>query len=216
MHADVHQNARRPGYAGTGLIIASGFVAANAGALTIGAALIGLAGIALVASRFFAPSLAGLTDTKNGKPDSNTYGFGGITNLARNGSPIPIVYGEHLVGGQIVMAFRRATADRNNELFMMIALSEGPVYSIGDKTADFSIDMNTESNQAPKGMTLNDIPITAFKDMKLWGRLGGANSTAELNATLIDEFKEIVTEKELEFELTAEPCANKPIAKFEW
>ena len=60
---------------------------------------------------------------------SNTYGFSGITNGTRIGAPIPVVYGEHRVGGQLIAAAVRTDAD-NDVLHLLYAMSEGPVSNV--------------------------------------------------------------------------------------
>lgn len=62
--------------------------------------------------------------------DSIVYGWDGIKNTSRNGQVIPVVYGEHKVGGQIIRMFNRSPGSNQSELSMLIALSEGEINSI--------------------------------------------------------------------------------------
>jgi len=60
---------------------------------------------------------------------SPTYGWDGITNTQDVGVPIPVVYGEHRVGGNIINQFIRTDGDKEY-LNMLLALSEGEIESI--------------------------------------------------------------------------------------
>ena len=69
--------------------------------------------------------------TSSDMQSSPTYGFGGISNSTRIGAPIPVVYGEHRVGGQLI-GYSLATQDNNDVLNFLLALSEGQIESIHD------------------------------------------------------------------------------------
>lgn len=71
------------------------------------------------------------TPGSNEAASSPTYGFGGIQNATRIGAPIPVVYGSHRAGGQLINAYVETQHD-NDVLHMLLALSEGPVLSIGN------------------------------------------------------------------------------------
>lgn len=75
------------------------------------------------------PTAANVPTTSSDLQSSNTYGFTGITNGTRIGAPIPVVYGEHRVGGQLIAA--QVKTDSNNDvLHLLYAMSEGDVLSI--------------------------------------------------------------------------------------
>ncbi len=68
--------------------------------------------------------------TSVGSIDSSpTYGFSGIQNSTRAGSPIPVVYGTHRTGGHM-LATSVSTVDDTDVLHMLIALSEGEISAI--------------------------------------------------------------------------------------
>lgn len=87
-----------------------------------------------------------LTNLLLGPPDAGgqvegaggVYSFGGLKLRIGEGHPIPIVYGEHRVAGQLIGAWRNTgpAEDVTERLFMLIALSEGPVQSIGGYTEE--------------------------------------------------------------------------------
>jgi predicted phage tail protein len=64
-----------------------------------------------------------------GLANSPTYGWDGIQMQIRTGIPIPVVYGEHLVGGNLIACFISTNGDKNY-LNMLIALSEGEIEGI--------------------------------------------------------------------------------------
>lgn len=91
-------------------------------------------------SMALAPSAKPLENELESSP---TYGFGGITSTVRPGTPIPVIYGEHRVGGHIIEQFQREArgdgADpKSGELHTLIALSTGPVESISSVRANES------------------------------------------------------------------------------
>ena len=62
---------------------------------------------------------------------SPTYGWDGIRNTQDVGIAIPVIYGEHRVGGNIINQFIRTDGDKQF-LNLLIALSEGEIESIDD------------------------------------------------------------------------------------
>ncbi len=186
-------------------VFAAGAIAAaiglsTAGLISTGAALlIGAVGVSLLANKFLTPSLASVS-TKGEKPSSATYGFDSIQNSATNGASISIAYGEHIVGGQIISAFRRATNDDNQSLSMLVALCHGPIHSIGQHTE--SADGLTGTT-APDGMMINGIEAKNYKECTIGIRLG------EFTQTVIPGFEEVIAEYGQNFRLAAG-------ARFEW
>lgn len=67
--------------------------------------------------------------TGGGLNSSPTYGWDGLQMQVRQGVAVPIVYGEHLLGGNLIEAFISSVADKNY-LNLLIALSEGPISGI--------------------------------------------------------------------------------------
>ena len=75
------------------------------------------------------PSPANVPSTSSDLSASATYGFSGIQNSTRVGAPIPVVYGWHRVGGQILNTYVE-TRDDSDVLHILLALSEGEVLGI--------------------------------------------------------------------------------------
>ncbi|MCC7202455.1 MAG: fibronectin type III domain-containing protein [Nitrospirae bacterium] len=78
---------------------------------------------------------------------SSTYGFGGIRNDTRIGSPIPVVYGEHRVGGHYIeLRVKPDIATDNDTLRALIAVSEGEVDSVSTSSSEVEINGQAASN----------------------------------------------------------------------
>lgn len=80
--------------------------------------------------------------------DSQTYGGGRITTRSQHGASVPIVYGEHIVGGNLIASYtghmggRPAAYSTHTTTFgqarhnVVLGLCEGPVQSIGGIAQD--------------------------------------------------------------------------------
>lgn len=105
---------------------------------------------------------------KPGKPNSpgshgdqagsSTYGFAGIQNSTRIGSPLPVVYGTHRVGGQVI-ASSLVTQDDSDVLHLLLAVSEGAISAIAD-------------------VQINEQPAANFSSVTTEQRLGTNDQTA--------------------------------------
>jgi predicted phage tail protein len=101
-----------------------------------------------VTSRPRQPSFGTATATPDSMDSSSpTYGWEGIQNQMAAGVPIPVVYGRHRVGGNIINQYVRADGDKQY-LNMLIALSEGEINSIS------SIEVNDNPSGNFSGITL--------------------------------------------------------------
>lgn len=98
------------------------------------------------------PNFGGLA-TGSFEDSSPTYGWDGIRTLQGEVNvPIPIGYGRHRVGGNIINQFVRTDGEKQY-LYLLLALAEGPVSSIGN-------------------IQINDNPIENFADVQVVTRLG--------------------------------------------
>ena len=77
------------------------------------------------------PSKANAPSAGSELQASPTYGFSGIQNTTRIAAPIPVVYGRHRVGGQILNTYVETRND-SDVLHMLLAVSEGEVESISN------------------------------------------------------------------------------------
>jgi len=165
-------------------------------------------GISLVASTGLSYLSSLLTDSPKAPDDipSPTYGAAEILTQSANGMPIPIVYGEHIVGGNMIKAttgylagksgqkgtfFVDSGAARTN---LVLALSEGPVESIAGVSNNISEAwLNPRASQSRTlygnlGTTpTNDAAITynAF-GLKTAFRFVVSGNTTEINSITLN------------------------------
>lgn len=83
---------------------------------------------------------------------SPTYGWDGIQTTQEIGTPIPVVYGEHKAGGNIINTFIRTDGDKNY-LNVLLGLSEGEIESIED-------------------VKINDNPASNYDNVTVYKRFG--------------------------------------------
>lgn len=107
---------------------------AGGGALVGGLGLTGIFGIVSVATFFIdlfnrpkSPKLS------TGPRESPTYGFEGLQDTFAPGNPIPVTYGTHRQGGQVLMFYLEVASGSNGRQVIMneqLGLCHGPVSSI--------------------------------------------------------------------------------------
>lgn len=83
---------------------------------------------------------------------SPTYGWDGVQTIQEVGVPVPVIYGEHKVGGNIVNQFIWTDGDKNY-LNLLLALCEGEIESIDE-------------------IKINDNPVANFTSVELLKRYG--------------------------------------------
>ncbi len=138
------------------------------------------AALSYAASLLLAPSV----DKKKSR-DSATYGFAGIRNTYVNGASVPVVYGYHRVGGIGLSLFSRVEGTQQRDtVFILLAISEGEIEAIGNKTADAD---DLTGGNLPSDLLINGNPASGFRDVSVSVRLGSNSQTN------IDEFAEAAT-----------------------
>jgi len=111
---------------------------------------------------------------------SATYGFSAIQNTTRIGAPIPLVYGTHRVGGQIVAASVETLND-NDVLHLLLAPSHGEIESISEIQINDQTISNFPSITTDTRLGTNDqAAIGLFGDE--------SSSTIANDVTLTDSF----------------------------
>lgn len=75
-----------------------------------------------------------------------TYGFGGVQNSLRHGAPIAVLYGQQLIGGQVISVYTRTDND-SDVLYMLLGISEGEIAAITD------IKINQQAYTSYRGVT---------------------------------------------------------------
>lgn len=102
-------------------------------------------------------------------PDRPSFDLSGPRNTVSPGTPIPVVYGEHPVGGQIIQLFQRVDSEFRSRLYMLICVGHGPVYSIGGQTSDVTSQPSSLFGDAIK---INGNPIGDYPTARVSTRLG--------------------------------------------
>ena len=113
--------------------------------------------------------------------ESTTYGWDGPVTSVRPNTPIAIVYGEHLIGGQLINYNVFSLDGKNNYLDILLALCEGEIAGIvkEDETGLVSIPSSLEDvDTAQPYIKLNDELVTNYDDVEWAGRVGLQNQTS--------------------------------------
>lgn len=108
-------------------------------------------------------------DSQN-KKDGNTYGVDGPQNTSGEEYPVPIIYGKHRIGGNIINA-RIQNEGEFQYLYQMINLGEGPINTYSDilindetldKYKDVEIDFRNGSIGQPMGGWFYDTAVSGL------------------------------------------------------
>ena len=139
-------------------------VLSNTAVFMMGAAML-LGGLMAM---FMAPDLPtmGAVGGLTGK-NSPTYTWSGISTQARPDAPVPVVYGKHIVGGNLVNIFTERQGE-DDYLYMLIAMAEGEIEGIC--TEDKTNEICTTSNRSSAAykhphITLDDQPFRNFSNV---------------------------------------------------
>lgn len=81
---------------------------------------------------------------------SQSYGIDGAKNTAREGIPVPVIYGTYRVAGNLIDFFTENTDDGNQDMFVRFALSEGQI----DLVALDSVEVNDQPLSSYEGVEL--------------------------------------------------------------
>ncbi|NQU44509.1 hypothetical protein HQ520_14555 [bacterium] len=105
---------------------------------------------------------------------SPTYGWDGIQSTAEAGVPVGAIYGTHRVGGNYINVYS-TTENDSDTLYALLAISEGPIYSI----AGIAADTDSYSDLATIGdkIQINGNPISNLTGVEVCVRLGGDQQT---------------------------------------
>lgn len=104
---------------------------------------------------------------------SSVYGWDGVHNTMANGTPIPLLYGCHRVGGQVLSQFTHATEDGKNELSMLLGLCAGPVSAINGVVGCADGLTGAGSSLEPtRGLKINSNVASIFDGLQVSYRRG--------------------------------------------
>jgi predicted phage tail protein len=114
----------------------------------------------------------------NGDEASPTYGWEGVKTTQEVGLPVPVVYGEHKVGGNIINAFVSTDGDKEY-LNLLIGLCEGEIEDIGSiKINDNLLENFTGVEDEIRLGTVDQSQIANFADI---------HNNVNLNVTLLKD-----------------------------
>jgi hypothetical protein len=151
---------------------------------SVGYALLISGALSVISSALFSPDLPQLTASTSSS-GSQTYNWSGISTIASNEAPIPIVYGTHAVGGNLISAYVLSEG-KDSYLYMLLALCEGEIEGICQYSDNTSIcttsDINSTSSNDSLGVgykdpaiLINDQPLYTYTDISWWYRTGTNN-----------------------------------------
>jgi len=161
----------------------------------LGAFLTGL--IIFAASTAVSFAIRALTPTPNKKlfdnsENSPTYGWDGIQNTTHNGAIIPIVYGRHKVGGQVLSSFTKVLADDHHALYELLGICAGPINAIcGIPQAEDAL----TGDEIPTTLKINNNSAGLYADTTVYLRMG------EWNQSVIEGFDDSIDGKPQNVEL---------------
>ena len=132
----------------------AGMIAANFGQVAAAGAMIG--GTLLI-NAVLAPPTPDVNDDRD-ISDSPTYGQDTARNTSESGIPIPLVYGEYRIAGNIISSYAENVNDEQF-LYVLYNAGEGEIAGIED-------------------VYINDQPIANFNDVEIETRLGTEDQSA--------------------------------------
>jgi hypothetical protein len=106
---------------------------------------------------------------------SPTHGWNRMQNIRIEGTPIPVVYGEHRVPGTIVNEFVEVDNGKAEATYhALVAVSEGDIYAIADETVETPAlePLRSDSDTVPNGIFLQGNTLANFAGIEAWVRLG--------------------------------------------
>ncbi len=121
----------------------------------------------------FAPDLPALPEFRGGR-SSQTYSWSGIRTIAQVDTPIPVVYGTHAVGGNIISVYTEQEGE-DQYLNMLLALCEGEIEGIckqGNRDEVCVTSDQSDPNYSPPAIKIDDQWLSDYKDIQWWYRTG--------------------------------------------
>ena len=126
-----------------------------------------------ISNLLFTPDLPTLS-SMGGAKETQTYNWTGISTIAKTDSPVPIVYGTHMVGGNIISIFTEVEGD-DNYLYMLLALCEGEIEGICqhyNRNSTCSTTDQDSSDYRDPAIYFNDQPVKDYNNFEWWYRNG--------------------------------------------
>ncbi|TSP13958.1 host specificity factor TipJ family phage tail protein [Cupriavidus campinensis] len=133
----------------TGGAVGAAYGAAAGAAAAAGVTIAGT----LLVNALLPPAKPPASATGGGGANSTSFGIDGAKNTSSENIAVPVCYGTHRMGGNIVNLYTLNVDSQTQELYMLINAGEGPVYGID-------------------GIEINEQPIENFKDVSVQVNLG--------------------------------------------
>lgn len=153
---------------GVAMIVAGVVTGGNPVLIMTGAAMV-LGGIS---SLLFEPDLPKLPSRSS---SSQTYNWNGISTNSKTDIPVPIIYGTHSVGGNIISLFTQ-TRNYDEYLYVLLGLSEGEIEGIYKADTDTEEIMTEyycdEASTYSPDILIDGQPIKYYSDWEMWWRPG--------------------------------------------
>ena len=129
-----------------------------------------------VSSLLYSPDLPSLPSLSGGKgaKETQTYSWSGIKTTAQLDSPIPIIYGTHAVGGNIISLFTEVEG-KDNYLYMLLGLCEGEIQGICQEMDYTNVCLtsdSTSSNYENPAIYFDNQPLRNYDEVEWWYRTG--------------------------------------------
>ena len=155
------------------------FFTAGISALHLSATGVGLFGAALalsgISALLFEPDLPQIPSASSGiSSQSQTYSWNGIRTMARVDTPIPVIYGTHKVGGNVISLYTERQGE-DDYLNMLIALGEGEIEGICCATNYNHVCQTSNpssTSYCTPAIEIDDQPIDVYSDLQWWYRTG--------------------------------------------
>jgi len=137
----------------------------------IGASLV-LGGVSSLLFQPDLPSAPGI----DGSRQTQTYNWSGISTTSRPDIPIPIVYGTHAVGGNVLSAFVDVY-ESSSYLNVLLGLCEGEIEGICHEDDITSVCTTSDPSSASypsagPAIKVNDQPLRNYDNVEWWYRTG--------------------------------------------
>ena len=137
--------------------------------------------LGMVSSWLFEPDLpTGGGGGGSGKA-TQSYSWSGIKTTARPDQGIPVLYGTHKLGGNVISVFTD-NEGTDNYLYMLLGLCEGEIDGIchADNYASVCITSDTSNSRyAIPAIKINEQPFDTYSDVEWWYRTGKNTSLCE-------------------------------------
>jgi len=152
------------------------------GASPLGVKIMMLGAVIMIGGIIQALTQTDLPLLATGNRETQTYSWSGIKTTAKYGAPVPIIYGCHRVGGNVISVFTENYSSKDNYLYLLLALCEGEIDGIAREN-NYASACNTSFTASVDAITkdatyynpaieIDDQPLRNYQDVEWWSRNG--------------------------------------------